>query len=175
MSRENGTARSMFVIALVCAIGAHAAGPEDLPFHLSSSIAPNVLRALENDKNTERYRLVSHLNPFYLHGGFNGDGRIDTALLVRHKEPGKVGIAIVHAGAKSAILVGGGRNFGNGGDDFRWMNAWHLFPRGSVSRGADETPPPTLKGDAIMVVKTESASALIYWNGKRYARYQQGD
>jgi hypothetical protein len=44
-----------------------------------------------------------------------------------------------------------------------------------VQRGADETAPPTLKGDALMVIKTESASALIYWNGRGYSWYQQGD
>lgn len=44
-----------------------------------------------------------------------------------------------------------------------------------VGRGADGKAPPKLRGDGLMVIKTESASALIYWNGKRYAWYQQGD
>lgn len=167
--------RSILAAALLAAVQASAAGPDDLPFPLFSSIAPHVLRVLESDKGAERYALVSHLNPFYVHGDFNGDGRVDTALLVKHKVSGKIGIAIVQAGAKSAIIVGAGRNFGNGGDDFKWMDAWHVYPRGPVSRGADETAPPTLRGDAIMVIKTESASALIYWNGKGYAWYQQGD
>jgi hypothetical protein len=30
-------------------------------------------------------------------------------------------------------------------------------------------------GDAILVSKTEAASALIYWDGKRYGWYQQAD
>jgi hypothetical protein len=32
-----------------------------------------------------------------------------------------------------------------------------------------------LKGEAILVVKLESSSGLIYWDGKKYQWYQQGD
>jgi hypothetical protein len=32
-----------------------------------------------------------------------------------------------------------------------------------------------LRGDALLVGKSEAASALIYWNGKRYVWLQQGD
>jgi hypothetical protein len=35
--------------------------------------------------------------------------------------------------------------------------------------------PPELKGDAIMAIKTESASGLIYWNGSKFEWCQQGD
>jgi hypothetical protein len=38
-----------------------------------------------------------------------------------------------------------------------------------------ETGVPLLCGDALLVEKTEAASALIYWNGKRYVWSQQGD
>ena len=154
--------------------GAGAAG-QDLPFQLSSSLPPGIVDVFENDPSAKRYALVAHLNPFYVNGDFNGDRRTDTAILIKEAASGKIGIAIIHAGAKSIIVLGAGRKFGNGGDDFRWMDAWHLYPRAPVQRGADETAPPVLKGDALMVVKTESASALIYWNGKRYGWYQQGD
>src|SRR5688572_20147543 len=168
--------RSALLIAIALAtLRASAAGPDNLSFQFSSSLSPSVMRVLENDKGAERYALVAHLNPFYLHGDFNGDGRTDTAVLVKNKVSGQLGIAIVHSGAKSAIIVGAGRTLGNGGDDFRWMDAWHLYPQAPVNRGADEGPPPTLRGDALMVLKTESASALIYWNGERYVWYQQGD
>jgi hypothetical protein len=38
------------------------------------------------------------LNPFYLRGDFNGDGKPDVAILVKNKTPGKLGIAICHNG-----------------------------------------------------------------------------
>lgn len=166
---------ALILTIAVLAFGASAAGTDDLPFQLSSSLPESILRVLENDPKAKQYALVAHLNPFYLHGDFNGDGRTDVAVLVKNKESGKIGVAILHSGARSAIILGAGRDFGNGGDDFRWMDAWHLYPRAPVEQGAGEGAPPKLKGDALMFVKTESASALIYWNGKRYAWYQQGD
>ena len=33
---------------------------------------------------------------------------------------------------------------------------------------ASGTGVPKLRGDALLVSKSEAASALIYWNGKRY-------
>jgi hypothetical protein len=169
----------LYLVLLALALSAlgvsFAAGPDDLPFPLSSSLPPHVLRVLESDPAAKQYAVVGHLNPFYVHGDFNGDGQIDTAVLIKERDSDKTGIAVVHAGAKSAIILGAGRKFDNGGDDFKWMDAWHLYPRGNVERGAGQGAPPILRGDALMVIKTESASALVYWNGKRYAWYQQGD
>jgi hypothetical protein len=44
-----------------------------------------------------------------------------------------------------------------------------------VARGAAETAVPRLHGEALLVGKNEAASALIYWNAKRYVWFQQGD
>ena len=55
------------------------------------------------------------------------------------------------------------------------MDAWYVYDRGKVEQGAFEEAPPTLKGDALMVINTESASGLIYWDGDAFAWYQQGD
>jgi len=44
-----------------------------------------------------------------------------------------------------------------------------------VEQGADGKTAPKLPGDALIVNKTESACALIYWDGKRNDWYQQGD
>jgi hypothetical protein len=152
-----------------------AAGPDELPLQMSSSLPPEVLRLLGDSPEARRVAPAAHLNPFYVHGDFNGDGRIDTAVLVKNKASGKIGLAIVDPTAKSVTVIGAGRTFGNGGDDFSWMDAWRLFPHAPVGRGSGGGTPPALTGDALMVMKTESASALIYWTGKRYAWYQQGD
>jgi hypothetical protein len=32
-----------------------------------------------------------------------------------------------------------------------------------------------LRGDGLLVEKTESASAILWWDGARYRWYQQGD
>ena len=120
----------------------------ELDFVTLSSLPPEVRDAFQKSTHSKRYQLSAHINPFYLHGDFNGDGRSDTALLIKERSSGKNGIAIYHGKSNR---------------------------RGPVGKGADGKAPPKLRGDALMVIKTESASALIYWNGTRYAWYQQGD
>jgi len=119
-------------------------------------------------------RKICFFNPFYVQGDFNGDGKLDTAILIKQKATGKNGFAIVHGGSTIVKIFGAGRNFGYGGDDFSWLDAWYTHAKGKVSQGAEEGGRPKLIGDAIMVIKIESASALIYWAGTQYEWYQQG-
>ena len=44
----------------------------------------------------------------------------------------------------------------------------------SFAHAASETDVPHLRGDALLVEKSEAASALIYRNGKRYVWSQRG-
>lgn len=152
-----------------------AAAPPDLKYETEASLPAQVVQAFTKAGLSELYAFSAHLNPFFVQGDFNGDGKLDTAILVKQRTTQKIGVAIVHSGSLSVVILAAGREFGNGGDDFSWMDAWHAFPKGEVSQGAAEGSPPRLRGDALMVIKTESASALIYWTGKNYAWYQQGD
>jgi hypothetical protein len=123
---------------------------------------------------TSRFVASTYVNPYVVSGDFDGDRRTDIAALVRERASGKVGVAIaLQSGA--VHVVGAGSALGNGGDNFDWLDHWYTFTRGPVSRGASGDPAPTLRGDAIWVEKSESASALIYWSGNGFAWYQQGD
>ncbi len=55
------------------------------------------------------------------------------------------------------------------------MDVWSVYPKGPVSQSVGETTIPTLVGEALHVEKSASASGIIYWNGKKYLWYQQGD
>ena len=83
------------------------------------------------------------VNPFYQRGDFDGDGRADLAILVRDKATGKIGILVLHRVGKPTLL-GAGRSFGNGGDDFAWIDQWSVDDRGSNAaprrRSVDQAP-----------------------------------
>jgi hypothetical protein len=151
---------------------ARATSWDDVPFTVASSLPPAVWDAL--DKGAKDYRVSDHLNPYYLQGDFDGDGRRDTAVLIKHRTTGEVGAAIVFKAGKVHIL-GAGQDMGEDENDLDWIDAWYVEPKGRVLQGATDEPPPKLRGDAIMVIKTESASRLIYWDGKGFRWYQQGD
>jgi hypothetical protein len=133
---------------------------------------PEIERAIANGSLTKNYDVSFHMNPSYLRGDFNGDGKIDTAVLVKQRSTGKVGIAIINGASDKITILGAGTSIGNGGDDFEWMDSWEIY---SKERTANGTRVPNLHGDALLVSRSESASALIYWNGKRYVWLQQGD
>ncbi len=129
-------------------------------------------RAITNGPLAKNYDVSFHLTPSYLRGDFHGDGKIDVAVLVKHRPPGKVGIAIIDRASDKITILGAGTAIGNGGDDFEWMDSWEIYLKDRMVNG---TSVPKLRGDALLVSKSEAASALIYWNGKRYVWLQQGD
>lgn len=160
------------VAALMILAGqALAAEREDIDFVTGASLPPDVWESLTRGNS---YAIVSLINPFYLQGDFDGDGWRDTAVLVKERTSGKRGVAVVFKGGKVRI-VGAGKDAGDGTTDLDWMDAWYVERKGSVAQGATDEAPPELKGDGLMVIKTESGSGLIYWDGKRFRFYQQGD
>jgi hypothetical protein len=114
-----------------------------------------------NERLGTRYQLVQKMKPSFYVGDFNGDGKSDVALLIKEKTTAKVGIAIVEGGERKIKIVGAGKSFGNGGDDFSWMDVWSIRHAGKVDR--------------LYVAKSEAASAVIYWDGSRYKWQQEGD
>ena len=145
----------------------------------SPKAIPNVPEAIKNTLTNgspgKEYDFSFRINPSYLEGDFNGDGKRDVAVLVKERLTGKLGIAIVHGTTGKVTILGAGTGIGNGGDDFEWMDSWQVYSKTRAAHAADETGVPRLHGDALLVEKSEAASALIYWNGKRYVWSQQGD
>jgi hypothetical protein len=115
-----------------------------------------------NEKLSARYEIVRKPpQPSFYVGDFDGDGTSDVALLIKEKATTKVGIAIIEGKEKNIKIVGAGKSFGNGGDDFGWMNVWSVRHTG--------------KADRLYLAKSEAATAVIYWDGSKYRWQQEGD
>jgi len=163
-------------VALGLLLSARAFAAE-LTFGQSESLPPEVHRVFSKKGLDEKFAFSSQLNPFYIQGDFNGDGRLDTAVLIQSRSSNKTGIAVFHAGGDHVFILGAGSFIAGAvdNDTFDWMDAWYAYRKREVKRGADERKPPVLRGDALYVEKTGAASAIIYWDGSAYRWYQQGD
>jgi uncharacterized protein DUF4395 len=131
-------------------------------------------RVLEHPDFQKQYEMDAHLNPFCQRADFDGDGKADFAVFVRERSSGKIGIAFIHRNDAKMYIVGAGKP-GVHGDDYSWIDAWIVYDKGVVFQGAEEGAPPKLRGDGLLIFKTESASAILWWNGREYRWYQQGD
>lgn len=134
-----------------------------------------ILKTADNQGANKQFDLNFSLNPFYQNGDFNGDGQLDVALFVQERDSANTGIMIVSKLGK-LIILGAGRNFGNGGTDFEWLTNWYAVPKfHQIQRGDSREIPPKLIGDGLFLEALGRASAIVYWNGSEYAWYQQGD
>jgi len=161
----------VMLASLACLLGALAVCASDPPTRHSDAEPTRSLPAwaqerLRSPAFRRDYAVATDLDPSVLTGDFDGDGRPDVAVLVARRATGARGIAFLHAGSPHAWVVGAGHELGNGGDDFSWMDAWSVQPRGRVAGQ---------RGEAVLVEQREAASALLYWDGAAWRWHQQGD
>jgi hypothetical protein len=125
----------------------------------------------------QSYGIDGSMNPFYLRGDFDGDGKADYAIRIKSKSRGEAGIAIWLSSQEKMVILGAGVPFRISGEatNLDFLNTWQVYAKGAVERGVAVGAPPRLIGEAILAGKRESASGLIYWNGKSFVWYQQGD
>ncbi len=162
--------RLLIMIALLTQLPSSLLGQarDPLAGYRVRNVPPWVLKALGAEFQNQ-YEWYDRVNPFYQRGDFDGDGQADMALLIRHKVTRKVGIVFVHHASGAVHVVGAGTPFGNGGDDFAWLGAWHL------DEGQALLKVPGARGEVLYVEKPESAGGLIYWDGRSYQWVQWGD
>ena len=141
------------------------------------NLPQGVLKRFESEGFLKRYDLSDKVNPFYLRGDFDGDGIPDYAILVISRSTKQIGIAIVRSGAKKIEVLGaGGINLQDGSvKDFAWMDVWAVERKQKLEPNDWNKPIRPMVGEGIDVEKSESASALIYWDGKQYRWFQTSD
>lgn len=149
---------------------------EERQFAAESSLPESLLDFYSKKEFNSKYNINKNLNPFYLRGDFDGDNMFDYALAIIDLESRKKGFLIFHPSTKKYFIVGAGTTILGGQSDDLWMiDAWEVYEKRTVERGATDAKPPILIGEAILAKKLEASSGLIYWNGKDYRWYQQGD
>lgn len=131
-------------------------------------------KQLDGLSQRESIEVNSRINPFVWRGDFLGAGKGDLAVLVKDSKTKKEGIVFLSQGKDKPIVVGAGHKFGNGGDDFSWLELWYVEDKGTLQHSYHEKA-VKLTSDGIIVAKEGSASALIYVKAGKANWQQQGD
>jgi len=123
-----------------------------------------------------KYDISDRINPYYLRGDFDGDGRVDYAVLVTEHGTGKRGLVVLLSSQPKPIVLGAGTPVQYGApkrDDLNF-DSWRVYGKGVVDAGTGFDAPPG-KVELILVQKRESASGFFRWSGTRFTWVQQGD
>ena len=132
-------------------------GDDNVPFVVS--------KCLQDETNG--VEISRRMNPFYLRGDFDGDGKLDYAVLVKDRKSEKQGYAFCFAeanrkpqivGAGHAVVLGSGEPV----DDIPDFDVW------GIAVSWSKKP----RRDALYVGLSESHGSWFYWNGKRMIYYK---
>ena len=118
------------------------------------------------------YEISTRMNPFYLRGDFDGDGRMDYAILLREKHSAKEGVLVCESATRRSMLIGAGKRVILQGthstDDLVDFNVWMVKERGSVAGIRSQ-------GEFLYLEKRESGSGVFYRKGGKYLWLQLGE
>lgn len=116
------------------------------------------------------------INPYYLRGDFDGDGRIDYAVAVRGRRTKRNGV-LVCAGNGKAFVLGADQPlrppFSDMTNDNFCSSNWAVYSKAEVQSlkkfagGGVPVIPANLIGESLAMI-WEDGIALIYWNGREF-------
>jgi len=138
------------------------------------NVPNDIIKAFHESSIDTLLAFSFHLNPFYLRGDFDADGKVDYAILIKHKKTEKHGIAICLSSNKQVFIMGAGKYFANA-DDYLAYDIWMVSEKLSGYKTNWEDNALNMVAEGIMVEKSMSASGMIYWNGKEFKWYQLTD
>lgn len=110
--------------------------------------------------------------PYLAKGDFNADAQIDAAALVKTKGKPEYQLAIIYGQLPTLGKTPEPRSIHFWKEDID-VCAISTYPKGEL-QGIDQ-PKASMKGDGVNVEYYETASFVVYWDGKKFKRAQTGD
>jgi hypothetical protein len=163
--------KTIFIFFLLCSFSVFGQNDQYLIMHKMPEWFSDVFikKGLLNE-----YFLSEYVNPFYFEEDFNNDGNLDIAVAIIDIKTLKKGILIVHGKTSDCFILGAAIKFGRGRDDFKWLDVWQVYRKNVIKSGGEVPSIISLQSVALWVENSDSFSAIIYWDGKKYVWFQQG-
>lgn len=153
-----------------------AAPNHEVPFRWDD-MPPKLRELFGAPPMASRYDPSDRINPFYLRGDFDGDGKPDYAVLIKAKSHGKLGFAVWLNARTTPIILGAGRRvrYGSGLEEDLDFDVWRVTSPSQFDRSSFVDQPEGIRWDCIYVQKGEGASGIYFFKGGSFHWLQQGD
>ncbi|MNJ90652.1 hypothetical protein D3C87_82870 [compost metagenome] len=140
--------------------------------NLINNNIPNWVKpVLEKSEMAQKHQILTDFNPFYFEADFTGDGQVDIAFFVENKIDKTKGVMIVNNVKNLAFVVGCGTAT-DMGTSLSWTKRWFIYRNRYVMNDGNKKK-ITLKLPAIQLMRSDTDSLVIYWNGKKYKTFVQ--
>lgn len=140
--------------------------------NLINNNIPNWVKpVLERSEMAQKHQILTDFNPFYFEADFTGDGQVDIAFFVENKIDHSRGVMIVN-NIKNLVYVVGCGTATDMGTSLNWTKRWFIYRNRYIMNDANKKK-ITLKLPAIQLIRSDTDSMVIYWNGKKYKTFVQ--
>ena len=147
--------------------------PDELPKWLLNS------NSYADFLSENEYRIEKRMTPYYLMEDFNGDGKMDIVVPVKHIDTGIMGFVIFHGETGEVYIVGAGTKIKNAlSNNMSHIDIWKINNKKSNEAGLDENGeeadgPLILTNPSIQIEVDEVGGGQVYWDGKEYVYFHQ--
>src|SRR6266496_3013098 len=113
---------AIFAMILMCpSVAGQSLDEWNIPPAISDCLSRESVLAIRSD-----------INPFYVSGDFDGDGKLDYAVQVTEVKSSKKGILVCLSSVRSPQVIGAGHKFV--WDDSLRFDAWYVISRASARK-----------------------------------------
>lgn len=132
----------------------------------------DLLDGYELAPTSQQFPQSGAVNPFILYGDFDGDQQLDVAVRMRHEQTGNVGMAFIYSGDRAPFVFHG--LSGGTPTSLDAFTVLSVYPQRQIVRdfGLEATE---VVRDGLLLVKPDSSSGLIYFDGTQYHWRWLGD
>jgi len=120
------------------------------------------------------YKIDPQVNPYYLRGDFDGDGKADFAVTVLGPKSDVSGLLICHGDGKAFVMGAGSTpKFSSKKDDNFLSSDWEVVTLAEFRELLYNKKIADLAKGEVICLTWEDGNAYIYWDGDRYRWFSE--